>query len=206
MPNAGTANLQWLGAATLVVLCAAGTAFAQPKTNADYCDSDGANLVLAIDTTTPYDEKDKDLLVRAVADIFETMHGGDRLVMRTITSSIANSERLIDRCVPRCKAKTVWDGSWQCNQGIIINDTKKVRQEVIQSLRVRLANFQEQRYSDLIRTLSTLSREEMQHGRRRILYVISDLIENSDYIPGKVFFTLETRKLMQIVKKYNLFS
>jgi len=64
MPNAGTANLQWLGAATLVVLCAAGTAFAQPKTNADYCDSDGANLVLAIDTTTPYDEKDKDLLVR----------------------------------------------------------------------------------------------------------------------------------------------
>ena len=134
------------------------------------------------------------------------MHGGDRLVMRTITGSFANSERLIDRCVPRCKAKTVWDGFWQCNQGIIINDTKKVRQEVIQSLRARLANFQEQRHSDLIRTLSTLSREEMQHGRRRILYVISDLIENSDYIPGKVFFTLETRKLMQIVKKYNLFS
>ncbi|HUJ37793.1 MAG TPA: hypothetical protein VLW88_08955 [Hyphomicrobium sp.] len=201
-------NRLWLSkSAALLILCTAGSAFAQPKTNKDYCDADdGANLVFAIDTTTPYDEKDKDLLVRAVAEIFETMHGGDRIVIRTINESFATSERLIDRCVPRCKAKNIWDDFWKCNQGLIVNDTKKVKQEVVQSLKARLANFQEQPRSDIIRTLSTLSREEMQRGRRRVLYVISDLIENSDYIPGKVFFTLDTRKLMQNVKKYGLLS
>ena len=120
-------NRLWLSkSAALLILCTAGSAFAQPKTNKDYCDADdGANLVFAIDTTTPYDEKDKDLLVRAVAEIFETMHGGDRIVIRTINESFATSERLIDRCVPRCKARNIWDDFGKCNQGLIVNDTKR---------------------------------------------------------------------------------
>ena len=65
------------------------------------------------------------MLVRAVAETFETMHGGDRIVIRTINESFATSERLIDRCVPRCKAKNIWDDFWKCNQGLIVNDTKK---------------------------------------------------------------------------------
>lgn len=191
-------------AAALLALCAVVPVRAQPQTNKDYCDSDGANLVFAIDTTTPYDERDKELLVRTVGEIFETMQGGDRVVIRTINGSFATSERLIDRCVPRCKAKSIWDDIWKCNQGMIVSDTKRIKQEIAQSLRARLANFEEQPRSDIIRTLSMLSREEMQHGHRRVLYVISDLIENSDYIPGKVFFTLDSRKLMQVVRKYGL--
>ena len=107
-----------------------------------------SSALFAIDTTTPYDEKDEDLLVRAVAEIFETMHGGDRVVIRTTNESFATSERLIDRCVPRCKARNIWDDFWKCNQGLIVNDTKKVKQEVVQSLKARLANFQEQPRSD----------------------------------------------------------
>jgi len=66
-------------------------ASAQTKTNKDYCAADGANLVFAVDTTTPYDARDKDLIVRAVGEIFETMHGGDRLVIRTIGASFTAS-------------------------------------------------------------------------------------------------------------------
>ena len=205
MPAARTLNgRRGRIAAALLAAHAAHPACAQPHANKDYCDGGGANLVFAVDTTTPYDERDKDLLVRTIAEIFETMRGGDRIAIRTINESFATSERLIDRCVPRCEARNIWDNIWKCNQGMIVSDTKRVKQEVVQALRTRLTNFREQPRSDIIRTISTISREEMQRGGRRVLYVISDLIENSDYIPGRVFFTLDSRKLMQIVRKYEL--
>lgn len=210
MPATGSSDrlrLRLAGAVVTLILATGGdAASAQPKKNKDYCATDGANLVFAIDTTTPYDAKDKDLLVRAVGEIFETMHGGDRVVIRTISESFSTSERLIDRCVPRCEAKNMWDDIWKCNQGLVVNDTKKIKQEVIRSLSVRLSNFKEQPRSDIIRTLSNLSREEAQRGGRRVLYVFSDLIENSDYISGKTFFTTETRRLILYLKKYGLLS
>jgi hypothetical protein len=174
----------------------AASAFAQSGSNKEYCSPTGANLIFAIDVTTPYDAKDKELLVRAVGEIFETLHGGDRIVVRTIGASSTASERLVDKCVPRCRAKTTWERMFSCNEGIILNDTKQVKQLLLQSLKTRLAQFDEQPHSDIIRTIVSISREEGRRDCRQVLYVFSDLIENSDYIPGRAFFTTDTKKLL----------
>jgi hypothetical protein len=166
----------------------------------------GANLILAVDITTPYDAKDKELLVRAVGEIFETLHGGDRIVVRTIGAASTSSERLIDKCVPRCRANSTWDKMFNCNEGIILNDTKQVKHLLLQSLRARLAQFEEQPRSDIIRTIVSSSREEGQRDHAQILYVFSDLIENSDYISGRSFFTTDTKKLLQYLKRYDLIA
>jgi len=100
----------------------------------------------------------------------------------------------------------MWDDIWKCNQGLVVNDTKKIKHEVVESLRVRLSHFKEQPRSDIIRTISNLSREEAQRGGRKVLYVFSDLIENSDHISGKTFFTTDTRRLIQYLKKYGLLA
>lgn len=208
MAEVGATNRTWwrLAAVMLAWAVCLHAASGQSPSNKDYCAAEGANLVFAVDTTTPYDVRDKDLIVRAVGEIFETMHGGDRVVIRTIGASFTASERLIDRCVPRCEAKNMWDDIWKCNQGLIVNDTKRIKNEIVQSLGARLANFKEQPRSDIIRTISSLSREEAQRGGRKVLYVFSDLIENSDHMSGRTFFTTDTRRLIQYVKKYSLLA
>ncbi len=192
--------------AAFVVGSSGPSAVGQARLNKDYCSSTGANLILAVDITTPYDAKDKELLVRAVGEIFETLHGGDRIVVRTIGAASTSSERLIDKCVPRCRANSTWDKMFNCNEGIILNDTKQVKHLLLQSLSARLAQFEEQPRSDIIRTIVSISREEGQRDHAQILYVFSDLIENSDYISGRSFFTTDTKKLLQYLKRYDLIA
>ncbi|MEO8421042.1 MAG: hypothetical protein ABI457_07605 [Hyphomicrobium sp.] len=208
MPGSGKPGrlLPPLAGVAVILACITHAHAASPQSNKDYCAPDGTNLVFVIDTTTPYDAKDKDLLVRAVGEIFETMRGGDRVVIRTISESFSTSERLIDRCVPRCEAKNIWDDIFKCNQGIVANDTKKIKHEVAQALRDRLMRFKEQPRSDIIRTLSNLSREEVQRGGRRVMYVFSDMIENSDHMSGRTFFTTPTPQLIRYLRKYGLLA
>jgi hypothetical protein len=82
-----------LGAATVALLGFA--ARAQPLSNKGYCADDGTNVMFVIDVTTEYDPKDKELLVSAVGDIFDSLRGGERIVIRSITASFATSDRLI---------------------------------------------------------------------------------------------------------------
>lgn len=181
-------------------------ASAATRSNKDYCVAQGASVVFAIDITTPYDEHDRDLLVRAVQDVFGQLRGGDRVVIRTISEASTTSERLLDRCMPYCEAASTWEAIFKCNEGMVLNDTRHVRNELAQALRSRLANFTAQPRSDIIRTLVAISREELRSGGRKTLYVFSDMIENSDHISGRVFFTTETQRLLRYLVKNNLLS
>ena len=107
----------WRAAPLVICMLWVFGAAAQPKSNKDFCDAGGTNLLFIIDTTTAYDDKDKELLVRAVGEMFEILHGGERIVIRTITDTFATSQRVIERCIPRCASQGMLDKWFNCNEG-----------------------------------------------------------------------------------------
>jgi hypothetical protein len=189
-----------------VLIATSPVASAQSRGNKEYCNPDGANVVFAIDTTTPYDDRDKEQLIRGVQEIVESRQGGDRLVIRTITESFTTSDHVIDRCFPRCAEETFWGRLFNCNEGKTVGDIKKLKREIIESLRTELANFSEQPRSDIIRTLAYVSREEMPLGRYTQLYIFSDLIENSDHMPSRSLFSVNPKLLLSNLKRSDVIS
>jgi hypothetical protein len=179
---------------------------AQPHANKEYCASDGTNLMFAIDVTTAYDPKDKELLVRAVSEIFDSLRGGERVVIRSITSSFASSDRLIDTCIPVCAATGMLDELFKCSQGLIVSDTRRVKQEIVRALTARLEGVKDEPLYDIVRTLCQIAREEGQRGRRKILYIFSDLIENSETVNTHLFFETENGRLIRYLKKRDLIA
>jgi hypothetical protein len=186
------------------VLSASSASAQSRASNKAYCSTDGVNVVFAIDTTTPYDNRDKEQLVRGITEIVASMQGGDRLVIRTITESFVTSDHVLDQCVPRCAEDTFWGKFWSCNEGQIVSDTRKMKGEIVRSLREKLANFEEQPRSDIIRTISSLSREEMPLGRSSVLYIFSDLIENSDHMATRTLLSVSPKALINNLKKNEL--
>ena len=62
-------------------------AFAQARENREYCRSNGRVVLLMVDVTTPYDQTDKDIIIRMTDQILSTINKGDKLVIRTISDS-----------------------------------------------------------------------------------------------------------------------
>lgn len=209
MPRAETSHrpLRRLAGAATVILCLWATAqgaAGQPKQNSDYCDEAGANLLFVIDTTTSYDEKDRELLLRAVGEMFEILHGGERIIVRTITDSFSTSHRVVERCIPRCASKSLLDEWFNCNQGLIVNETKKAKRDIVEALRSHLSTVTPRGRSDIARTLANIAREDARGGGQNILYVFSDMIENSDHVPGRLFFSVDNKRLLAHMKKFDL--
>jgi hypothetical protein len=208
MPRAETSNLlqRRLGHAAAFLCCCAvaHAAAAQPKSNNDYCNAAGANLLFVIDTTTAYDAKDRELLVRAVGEMFEILHGGERIVIRTITDTFATSQRVIERCIPRCVSKGMFDEWFNCNAGLIVSETKKAKRDIVESLRAHLAGATPRGRSDIARTLASIAREDARTDGQNLVYIFSDMIENSDHVPGRQFFSVENRRLLAHMKKFSL--
>ena len=179
-------------------------AAAQPKANNAYCDAAGANLVFVIDTTTSYDDKDRQLLVRAVGEMFEILRGGERIAIRTITDTFATSARVVERCLPHCASQGMLDKWFNCNEGLIVSETKKAKRDIVEALRAHLAAASPRARSDIARTLASIAREDARAGGENILYIFSDMIENSDHVPGRLFFSTENKRLIAHMKKYGL--
>jgi hypothetical protein len=169
---------------------------AQALDNKRYCDSDGGNVVLYLDVTTPYDDTDKRALVEGIAGIFEGLRGGERLSIRTIEDSFPKSVRLLEACVPSCPGGVLDDLFSDCTEGVVINDTKALRRQIVDALAPRLSGPSELLQSEIIRTLALSSAEEFREGRANAIYVFSDMIENSAYLSGADFFATENAALV----------
>ena len=165
-----------------------GTAIAQTSDNRSYCKSDGRIALFLVDITTPYDQTDKDLIVRATDKILASLTGGEKVIIRTITDSVTRSEQLVERCIPFCAAEGL-GRLFLCNDGAIRTDRENVYEDIVGSLRQRLSKFEERRHSDIVRTVLLAAKEEAVNGRKLSLYIYSDLIENSEYISGRRFFS-----------------
>lgn len=163
-----------------------------------YCDDAADNVVVYIDRTTPYDELDKQALIDGTSRIFEALAGGARFSLRTIADSIATGQRLLDACIPFCPPKDflgeMFDSS--CPEGVMLNDHKLLRSELVRQLQSLLANFVELPHSEIVRTIARSASIEYRPGRPNRLFLFTDLIENSQYLPGKEFFSVANTKLL----------
>jgi hypothetical protein len=154
--------------------------------NERYCLSEKPTVLFLVDVTTEYDPRSKALLGDAAQRILGSLTGGERLVIRTITESFASSDRLYSGCVPVCSDGRMFFG---CSEAVARYERRGFLLHATEALRRRLQEFRSGQRSDIIRTLVSVARED---GRRtpgpQTLYIFSDLIENSDHLPGSALF------------------
>jgi hypothetical protein len=166
----------------------------------DFCDETADNVVVYVDRTTPYDEADKTALIDGVSRLFESLEGGERFAIRTVAENFAASASLLDACVPFCPSKGFLDDLFSdCTEGVVINARQHLREEVVGQLRALLENFVELPNSEIVRTIARTSSVELRRNRLNRLYLFTDLIENSVYLPGKQFFSEDNEDLLRRV-------
>lgn len=166
----------------------------------NYCAPTADNVVVYVDKTTPYDDTDKHALVDGIGRLFESLKGGERFTIRTIAESFSSSTALVDACVPFCPdGGFLGDLFGSCTEGVMINDRKHLRDEVVRQLQILLANFVELPNSEIVRTIGLTAPQELRSGQANRFYLFTDLIENSVYLPGKQFFSDKNDVLLKRV-------
>src|SRR6266403_5464399 len=206
LPIRARASTSWLTcllSIALLKLFATSAAIAQTSDNRSYCKSDGRIALFLVDITTPYDQTDKDLIVKATDKILASLAGGEKVIVRTITDSVTRSEQLVERCIPVCAAEGL-SRLFLCNDGAIRTDRESVYEDIVGSLRQRLSKFEERRHSDILRTVLLAAKEDAVNGHKLSLYIYSDLIENSEYLPGRKFFSTPVPQLVTMLQKDKL--
>lgn len=185
----------------MLLLITGGSVAAEGK----YCADTADNVVVYVDRTTPYDDTDKTALVDGISRLFESLKGGERFSLRTIADSFATSTGLMDACVPFCPdAGFLGDLFSACTEGVMINDRKHLRDQIVTQLQSLLANFVELPNSEIVRTIAMTAPNEYRPGRANRFYLFTDLIENSVYLPGKQFFSDKNDKLLAHVSADHL--
>jgi hypothetical protein len=84
-----------------------------------------------------------------------------------------------------------------CTQGVVINEKKALRRNLVQQLSALLDGAHELDHSEIIRTLAMALREEGHADTGNRIFVFSDMIENSAYLSGKDFFAAKDGKLIE---------
>jgi hypothetical protein len=182
------------------------TAAAAQDASSQYCSKTGKTVLFLVDITTPYDATDKSEIIESVDALYATLQGGDRLIVRTIADSYTHSQRLIDRCVPYCDSGNAVSRFFECNDGLIRRDNQQLRDRLIGTLRSKLANFHELPYSDIVRTLVAVAREDLRPATKSRIFMFSDLIENSDELPGRDLFTVSNDILLESLQRDDLIA
>jgi hypothetical protein len=195
-----------LSVAMLLICAVLATGPTKASENEKYCLEHGDNIVVYIDRTTPYDEIDKQALIDGVSRVFESLAGGERFVMRTITDASVRSATLVRSCVPICRSNGFLEDLFSptCTEGVMLNDRKHLRSEIVAQMQALLENFVEQPYSDIVGTIAGTAPSEMRPSGANRFYLFTDLIENSPNIPGKDFFSIKNSKLIAKVTEQRL--
>lgn len=168
-----------------------------------YCIAEKPIVLLIIDMTTEYDDRDRSLLMEAIQHILTNLEGGERLVIRTITDSFSTSDRLFDQCVPVCIPKRKTFIGSGCSDGTIKIDKRRMRDGAATAMRERLRHFQARDDSDIIRTLEQIARDVPFAGKTSRIYVYSDMIEVSDHMRGQ-FFAASNARLIEKLRTTRL--
>lgn len=189
----------------LCVLAAGADARAQANPETRFCSEAAPNVVLYLDVTTPYDAADKEALVDGISKIFERMQGGSRLSMRTIADAFSRGRRLIETCAPYCPETGFFsDLLSDCTEGIVINERKRQRRLVSEKLLEQMEARSELAHSEIIRTIAVSAKEEYIEGRENRFYIFSDMIENSEFMPGAEFFRRDNSEILLRLEKDGL--
>lgn len=187
--------LLWFGLAAVALQATGAVA---GSATAKYCSPTADNVVVYIDRTTNYDDTDKRDLLAGISSVYQSLKGGERLSIRTIADSFTTSASLIDECVPVCADKGFFGDllSSDCTEGVAISDKNRLRDQVVQQVRSLLDAYSDLPYSEIVRTISMSSTAEIRPAQPNKLFLFTDLIENSQYLPGKEFWNTGNDKLL----------
>ena len=187
------------------VLMGCGSAVAQTSEETRFCSDSAPNVVLYLDVTTPYDEADKEALIDGISKIFERIEGGSRLSMRTIADAFSRGRRLIETCAPYCPENGFFsDLLSDCTEGVVINERKRQRRLVSEKLLEQMGARSELPHSEIVRTIAISAKEEYIEDRDNRFYIFSDMIENSEFLPGVEFFRRENAEILSGLEKDGL--
>jgi hypothetical protein len=168
------------------------------QSTAKYCASGADNVVVYVDRTTNYDAKDKQDLLDGVSAIFGALKGGERFSVRTIADSFVNSQSLVDACMPVCASQGFFGDlfSSSCTEGVAINDRNHLRDHVVGTIETLLNSYSDLPYSEIVRTLALTASSEIRPDQPNHLFLFTDLLENSQYLPGRDFLNLANDQLL----------
>lgn len=99
-------------AAPIITMVVAGVTMASGLAHAADCD--GPSVLAFVDTTTAYDDQDRDRIMPAIDDMVGSLAPGSRLIVRTVRDAPSSSRLLLDACTPASSA-FAWtlNGVWQ---------------------------------------------------------------------------------------------
>ena len=88
--------------------------------------------------------------------------------------------------------------------GLILNHKRALISEIRASVRGRLDQFKELEHSEIVGTIVQPAKEVLSPKRGAEVYIFSDLIENSEYIPGEAFREEPNAALLGRIEADNL--
>ena len=164
---------------------------------AQFCKTEKPTLALFIDVTTSFDDKSKATLSEGIEKFSSILQGGERIVLMTIEDSFSASAKLFDGCVPICESSGWVDWLFgNCTSGLLRLKRKEMNAAILTGLVSRLANSTDLPRSDIIRTISENTRIIFSDGKQGTLFIFSDMIENSELISGRDFWSLPNEELL----------
>jgi hypothetical protein len=197
--------MKWL-TATLCGLLTAGwlsAGVAQQHDRSLFCRADADEVLILLDITTALDQRARDLLEDGVRQIVDYLEPGESLKVVTIADEVTHSELLLDDCVPYCPQDLGTIVLGNCTEGLLRLENRRLQNDLAGALRGRLQHTKDLPYSEIVRTLRAAT-QSRDMERALELYVFSDLIENSELIPGKEFWTTPATALLAKVESYAL--
>ena len=177
----------------------------------DFCQYGQATALLLIDRTTAFDDTDRSIFLGALDSLVLRLHAGDRLVAYTMTGAYTESRKVFDRCKPGCPDDSFLGSLLStCRPVIARSDYRAFITALAADLAQLLREPEQTRLSDLFRTVADVTGTYAgdagaARGRPlRQLFIFSDLIENSSFLPEREFRRLPPADILRRLEQAGL--
>ena len=207
MVRFGDSGLRWACGLVLMVgvcqLVLANNARAEYD-RSKFCKADADSVIILVDVTTAFDDRAKDLFQRGITGIVSALTPGERVRIATIEDSYSSSQLLYEGCVPYCSNGLLDFFLSECTDGLIRLETRRQLSEIKKALQERLSKAtSDMDTSDIVRTIA-YAVQPRGSDRHLDLFVFSDLIENSEFMSGKIFWSQPTSTSMKQIEDNSL--
>jgi len=145
---------------------------------ADQCE--GRHVLAFVDTTTTYDDHDRDAIMRAIDQMATSLKPGQHLVMRTVRDHPKASRVLLDECVPNPIAF-----AWSISGVIkwLLSNPAETRAEhqafFVKVRHALLSELQSPGDADKTALVATIAQHARADGAIEAIWLFSDLLESS---------------------------
>ena len=186
-----------------IVLAVPSLAYDEKK----FCDAQATAAVVFVDVTTEFDSRSKSLFEEGILEILDSLSGGQRLLLVSIEDSFAASQKLFDGCIPFCPDYSVLDPEYYmsgCTSGLVKLRKKEQKMAVGMALQKRLSKTSNLPKSEILRTISFTMNTVSRNAKSTEIFVFSDMIENSQFFPAKLFWSRPLKELVSSISEAEL--